>query len=427
MRRPHVSRSRLALAWYVVIALTMVMGLGAIENALLTATAGAMGLAMALNPTLPARTAPVLAAFLWFALLYGALTIADPSFRGVSNTLAIVVSAMFFLFFAQIGRQVAQHAEAAWISLGTAVAAAVIWHAAGATPKNTVSGLCAYPILTAGLIWIARGAPPMRTAIFAFAAIGVMGILFEHRMMAGAGLIGIAAFTAIRIAPLQLTRNIVLGALIACIVLLVALFAGLWGFDIRDIDDLIKETSGRTAESGRQLIWPILFDKVSKSPWIGLGSGILPENLYSTRLSAHNHFLQVYVQTGIIGLSSFIILLALIWRAIGRPRRSEPVGIYLSACFLVLLVHLSLEVFLMQGNPTIGVGAWILFGTGVGILGGGTSNTARRPLMHVGAADSSDRSGPDLWYEHGTSAFRPVRQSRPSRGRPFCYVAFDEE
>lgn len=365
---PYASKASLLLAWYAVIALSMVTSLGVVENALLLATAGAMALSMLLQPSLPARVAPVFWAFLCLFLIYAGLTLTNPSMRGVSNTITIFVAAMFFLFFARNGRRIVRHADSGWAVLGTAAAVLVVGLGGGMVAKNAVSGIAAYPILTAALIGIARGRPPVRTAFFAFTAIGVMGFLLGHRMMAGVSVVAMATFLAIWIVPLQLTRNAILAVLVAGIAMLFILYAGLFGLDIRDLDTVIKEASGRTAASGREFIWPTIFAATAANPWTGLGTGTLFSDLADATQSAHNYFLQIYMQSGVVGLGALALVLLSVWRAIGRPRRSDPVGVYVSTCLIIVLVHSSLEVFLMQGNPTIGCGAWILLGIGVGVL-----------------------------------------------------------
>lgn len=363
-----VGRPSLILAWIGLIGLATALGLGAVENLLLVSTGGAMGLSLLLWPALPRRVLPVACAFAALFSLYAGLTVLAPTARGLANTINIAVSAAFFLFFAGNAPRFVRFPGTALVCLGAAALIAIGGLAAGGVAKNTISGLCAYLILTAGLLWTARGHGPKRTGVLTFALVGAMGVLLGHRAMAGVGFTAALAFGAIWIVPLNVIRNLILIGLVAGIVLLIALYARLWGFDIRDLDALVREASGRTASSGRQVIWPLIIHATSDHVWFGLGSGMLFEQLYNSHWSAHSYFLQIYLQSGVAGLACLVAVLLTVWRAIGRPRRSEPVGIYLSACFMVVLIHSALEVFLMQANPTIGAGAWMTLGLGVGLL-----------------------------------------------------------
>lgn len=363
-----ISKPSLILAWYAVIALSTILGLGMLENGFLVLSASAMALSIILRPSLPTRVIPVFYAFVLLFVLYSALTAISPSARGISNTVNIFVSAAFFLFFAKNAHRFIRFPGVPWVSLLSGCLIVVAGMMSQDIAKNTVSGLGAYPVLIAGLIWIARGAPPVRTAILMFVIIGVIGFVLGHRMMAGVGFIAVAALLALRVAPLEFTRTVILTVIVASIFALIAFYAGLWGLDIRVFDDVVKEASGRTAVSGRQEIWPIIIKATSVSPWVGRGTGTLFGSIYDSDLSAHSYFLHIYLQTGILGLISLGFVLLTVWRAIGRPQRHNPVSMYTSVCFVIVLVHSSLEVFLMQANPTIGCSVWTLLGIGIGIL-----------------------------------------------------------
>jgi O-antigen ligase len=379
----RVGKSSLMLGWYGLIAVTMVTGLGAIENALLLATAAAMFAALARRPVFPVRQMPIIVCFALLFLYYAVLTVMAPGMRGVANTLGVFVSAMFFFFSASRAQRVVSQPDAAWALVGVSIVSLTLGLASGAVAKNSVSGVCAYPILTAGLIWIARGAPPVRTAALVFAAIGAIGVILGHRMMAGVGILAMLVFLTVWFAPAQVARNLVLAALTIGVVLLIGLYARLWGLDIREFDSAIRDVTGRTAASGRHIIWPAIIEAAQESPWTGLGTGKLYSDIALTSFSAHNYFLQIYLQTGFVGVVLLVAVLLAVWRAIGRPQRDAPESIYVSACFAVVLVHSSLEVFLMQANPTIGGGAWIMLGLGVGLSAG------RRPRRALDAAAPS--------------------------------------
>lgn len=83
---------------------------------------------------------------------------------------------------------------------------------------------------------------------------------------------------------------------------------------------------GRTTElSGRDLIWPAVVDEASKRPWVGTGLGgvwlhpeleptasilrALPFELRVAAGHAHNGYLDAWLQTGLVGLALFVLVI----------------------------------------------------------------------------------------------------------------------
>ena len=86
--------------------------------------------------------------------------------------------------------------------------------------------------------------------------------------------------------------------------------------------------------------------------------------------SAHNLYLQVGMQTGIFGLGALALLCAsLIFNLRVRTgARVTPVHCYAAACTIVVLVHNTFEVYLLQNVFVIGCVAWILTGLAAGVV-----------------------------------------------------------
>ena len=86
--------------------------------------------------------------------------------------------------------------------------------------------------------------------------------------------------------------------------------------------------------------------------------------------SAHNLYLQVGMQTGIFGLGALALLCAsLIFNLRVRTgAQVTPVHCYAAACTIVVLVHNTFEVYLLQNVFVIGCVAWILTGLAAGVV-----------------------------------------------------------
>ncbi|WP_160154380.1 O-antigen ligase [Microbulbifer sp. ALW1] len=122
------------------------------------------------------------------------------------------------------------------------------------------------------------------------------------------------------------------------------------------------DESGRTLKSGRQIIWPILTDLISQKPLLGWGGGALLREFYSDESwSAHNLYLQIMLQTGILGVA---LLLWLFWKIWQRLIGIEDDSIRAVGCafFLMIMFHNAFEVILLQNLFSIGILFWIFIG-----------------------------------------------------------------
>ncbi len=123
-----------------------------------------------------------------------------------------------------------------------------------------------------------------------------------------------------------------------------------------------SEITDRRLESGRDVIWPILLNHIEMKPWLGHGGGVLAETFTGLELSAHNQYIQVAIQTGLVGLAAVIWLLFMVFLEAGETEGSgyqRAIGL---ACISTVILENSLEVFLLQNNIPVALLSWALFG-----------------------------------------------------------------
>lgn len=125
----------------------------------------------------------------------------------------------------------------------------------------------------------------------------------------------------------------------------------------------IKYT-GKSLYSGRNQLWEILLDYISKKPFFGYGSGALPAHFFNTELSAHNLYIQVALQVGLIGLTFIILFLYLIWNKFWLNRKNLRVKLT-GAFFIGILVYQIFEITLTQNNFGLGLLQWLIIGIGL--------------------------------------------------------------
>lgn len=84
--------------------------------------------------------------------------------------------------------------------------------------------------------------------------------------------------------------------------------------------------------------------------------------------SAHNLFLQIGLQTGIVGLLLLALLCAsLILGVRSRPGGEvTPVQRFVATCIVMVIIQNVFEVYLLQNLLSVGICSWILIGMGMG-------------------------------------------------------------
>lgn len=160
------------------------------------------------------------------------------------------------------------------------------------------------------------------------------------------------------------------------------------------LQDWVFANTGQNIYSGRNLVWPILFNAIGEKPWLGYGAGARP-NIFlvndslDVTWSAHNLYLTVLVQTGFIGLAALLFLLTSLWlRAMTDPRNTL---VRLAAPFFFgICVYQTFECQLTQNNLDAGIYLWIIPAM---LLAGARAPKAASPAEHEPAIPSSPFTG----------------------------------
>lgn len=130
------------------------------------------------------------------------------------------------------------------------------------------------------------------------------------------------------------------------------------------LEGLVLNLTGKRLFSGRNRIWMNLLEAIRVKPWLGHGSGASPSDFFRTSLSAHNLYLQVGLQTGMIGVFLLLTFLFFIWRTFLK-NRADKGTILASSFFVSILVYQIFEVSLTQKNFGLGLLQWLIIGFGL--------------------------------------------------------------
>lgn len=127
---------------------------------------------------------------------------------------------------------------------------------------------------------------------------------------------------------------------------------------------LSYQYTGKSLLSGRNVIWENLVELIKLKPYFGYGSGVNPRDFIESDLSAHNMYLHITLQVGVIGLSLLIIFLFFIWKSFWKNKQDPKV--ILAACFFIgVLIYQLFEVTLTQNNFGLGLLQWVIIGLGL--------------------------------------------------------------
>lgn len=135
-------------------------------------------------------------------------------------------------------------------------------------------------------------------------------------------------------------------------------------YNFYDYQDIVCLYTGKRLYSGRQEIWGVLLYYLKQKPFLGYGSGALTSEFIHADLSAHNLYLEIAIQVGIIGLFFLLFFLFNIWKIFWMNRHDKKV--ILCACFFIgILIHQMFEVLLIKADIAIDLLMWLLIGIGL--------------------------------------------------------------
>lgn len=127
------------------------------------------------------------------------------------------------------------------------------------------------------------------------------------------------------------------------------------------INELSLRFSDKPLLTGRERIWERLANYIAQKPFFGYGSSTLPGDFASSNLSAHNTYLQVGLQTGIIGILLLLLFFFFIWKSLWNARQDSKI-VLASSFFIGIIVYQLFEVNLTQSNFGLGLIQWTIIG-----------------------------------------------------------------
>lgn len=129
-------------------------------------------------------------------------------------------------------------------------------------------------------------------------------------------------------------------------------------------NNIVYEYTGKNLFSGREVLWRIMIDIINEKIFFGHGSSVQLGNFLNVGLSAHNLYLQIALQVGVVGVFLFLYFLFNNWKSIWLNRHDVRVKLF--ACyFLGIIVYQLFELSLLQNHFALSIIQWVIIGLGL--------------------------------------------------------------
>lgn len=339
---------------------------GSIGSALITFSAVLCGLVFLIKSQRFAEVVQLGWPFIALSSLYLVSMALNPSFTALKHALAVLSISLFFCFYIQNGPSIRKNP----IFLVGALLAGVAFLIPSLLQLNTKNfdgGMALYG--TCLITFLLLGNRPATSSIAKFTVVifglstSAYGYLIDFRMLATYGALFIAVYLLITWHPklmrLQGSAFLFLAATIGSVMFFYTNIES--STHLSSVNDFFIRVTDRPALSGRQILWPAIVSAISESPWLGMGAGVLPSDIINTDLSAHNYYLQVTLQVGLLGLSLAIGCTYCIWRRLFTIHSSSASSIFAATTLIIFLLHNASEVIMFQNALRVSIPAWLIF------------------------------------------------------------------
>ena len=242
-----------------------------------------------------------------------------------------------------------------------------------ASAKNSLAACSCVGIFLAVAMWLRFGQLIPKLASILLGLLGMASLVASGGrasgmvvMLCAMAFFGWYLFRQSRLGPVLVTSVLIL-AMTAIPFLYINLGRMSW---FSGIDETFSNIT-HSIYSGRETIWPEVIDGIRDHPVIGNGTSaswrfVRSEHGITQELSAHNLYLSILYQSGMLGLFGFIALIFVFFRTMWSMSDSR----HLQLSFAILVAVLfreAWEVSLTQNTLQIGLGSWILVTLGLSL------------------------------------------------------------
>lgn len=304
------------------------------------------------------------------------------SFVGFRNAAAIFTVTATFLFFYRASGYLMRSTGFLMVLVIAVASFIFLWKTPFSVAKNNINAAMCYYLIA---IYLCRSHGRLirtRHVTILFLLIGAVSAINGHRTLAGSSILLLLQYYILNMNVARVAmRNLMFAGLAGVVAGSIALmvnprFAALTSA----FNTYVTSEGGRRLNSGREILWPTVWEAIEANPVLGMGPGAVPGDLYETTLSAHSLYLQIGLQTGIVGFALLFLLFLSLWRAarpLGRPDTRAAENL-MTVIITMVIVHSLFAVFLFQNALAVGVPVWMVLGLGLGTLAREAAEPGRR-------------------------------------------------
>lgn len=135
------------------------------------------------------------------------------------------------------------------------------------------------------------------------------------------------------------------------------------------LNEFSRKYFNKNFHSGRNIIWKNSFVFINEKPFLGYGSGIVPDDIFdNSGNSTHSFYIQVLLQVGWLGMMFWCLLFYSIWDMFWHTRMNKATR--LSASFFVgILIQNMFELTFYSNKISIGIMQWLVVAIGISRAG----------------------------------------------------------
>lgn len=311
----------------------------------------------------------VVASMIGIYVLYSGARLSLQGFRNAAALFTVTATFLFYFRASNLLTRSTGFLIALIIALGTFI---FLWHTPFSVTKNNINAAMCYYLIAIFMCYPGLRKIRTRHITLLFFLIFSISALNGHRTLAGSSILVLLQYyvLSMNVRRTQL-RFLMYVGLITVVSGVIALLASprMSEFALA-FNTVVTSEGGRTLMSGRQILWPIVWQAIVAHPVLGMGPGTVLGDIYSTTLSAHNLYLQVGLQIGFVGFAMLVLLFWSLWRAarpIGPPATRNAENL-MTAVITMVIVHSLFAVFLLQNALVVAVPVWMVLGLGLGAL-----------------------------------------------------------
>lgn len=123
------------------------------------------------------------------------------------------------------------------------------------------------------------------------------------------------------------------------------------------LQDTVYNVTGSRFFSGRNTLWLNIIPVLSNSFLLGRGVGFDPGQIFDTNISAHNLFLFIRLEQGIIGLISFVALLFVFWDHFYKQEQNKT-KFAVQGFLVAIMIQQTFSLGLVGGKGAFSIICW---------------------------------------------------------------------